>query len=224
MRPINQKIIISLIGFIIILTGLSGQTQAVLNGISVDAKRNGAFITINSTQNIKSENVTGWSASSDWFYITVLDAVTDSIKLVETELTSPMTDLEVHNYAESAQIAFKINQEVESFDIYTSEAPPGILISLRFPIDKIYSALEEEKDEMLNGNTPLVSFSKLQKQNMYKRLRAALYVAGAGLAIGGILTEDKSTNANNWELPAGLGIIATTYLYDTFIKQDEPDY
>jgi hypothetical protein len=224
MRPINQKIIISLIGFIIILTGLSGQTQAVLNGISVDAKRNGAFITINSTQNIKSENVTGWSASSDWFYITVLDAVTDSIKLVETELTSPLTDLEVHNYAESAQIAFKINQEVESFDIYTSEAPPGILISLRFPIDKIYSALEEEKDEMLNGSTAPVSLSKLQKQNMYKRLRAALYVAGTGLAIGGILTEDNSTNANNWELPAGLGIIATTYLYDTFVKQDEPDY
>ena len=223
MQPIYQKIILSLIGFFTILTHLDGQTQAVLNGISVDAKRNGAFITINSTENIKAKNVTGWSASSDWFYITILDAVTDSIKLVKTELTSPMIDLEVHNYAESAQIAFKINREVESFDIYTSETPPGILISLRFPIDEIYSALEEEKDEMLNNIDAPLSLSKIQKQSMYKRLRAALYVAGAGLVIGGFLTEDNSTNANNWELPAGLGIIATTYLYDTFIKKDEPD-
>lgn len=224
MKP--QYYIKSFIFTILVLTlsTLTAQQTPVFDEVTIDSKMNGAFITLFSTTPVLEQNVTGWHTETGWFYVTILNAVTDTTRIGNTELTDPVSDIEITNYPESTQLAFKIEKEVESFDIYTSDSPAGLLISLRFPLEEVIAALEQEKEEMLLNETETVALDDIEGQKLYKRLHAAMYLTGTSLVISGVLMEDSEhVNAPKWEIPAGIGLIAFTYLYDRLFHRDRDD-
>ena len=107
----------------------------------IDSRDNGTIIELQSTKTVDLKNITAWY-SSEWFYLTVYDAKSDSTELLNTDFSNPVRKIEVANSEESTQIALQFNKAIESFEIM----PPlkkGVSLILRFPQEDIKNDLEE---------------------------------------------------------------------------------
>jgi hypothetical protein len=87
-----------------------------INNLEIDSRQNGTLINVGSTKKIDLEDVTAWY-SSEWFYLTIYNAKTDSTKLSNQKLDKAITKIEIANNEESTQIALKLRKEIESFEI-----------------------------------------------------------------------------------------------------------
>ena len=131
-----------------------------INQLDIDSRDNGTIIKLKSTKKIDLKNVTAWY-SSEWFYLTIYDAKSDSTKLSNTPLNKIVRKIEVANSDESTQIALKVNESIESFEIM-SPSKREVSFILRFPQEEIKSdlsdnSLEEliEIDEVKSGKQSL---------------------------------------------------------------------
>ena len=131
-----------------------------INQLDIDSRDNGTIIKLKSTKKIDLKNVTAWY-SSEWFYLTIYDAKSDSTKLSNTPLNKIVRKIEVANSDESTQIALKVNESIESFEIM-SPSKREVSFILRFPQEEIKSdlsdnSLEEliEVDEVKSGKQSL---------------------------------------------------------------------
>ena len=225
-NPIRNFLIICIIiGFV----SLQGQTKSVVTHLNIDKKKNGAFVKVHTTSPINPKHVTGWTAEGGWFYITILGAISDSSRVMNSEIKSPVKELQVENTAESTQLALKLNQRVDNFEFYQSTNPPELLVSLRFPLNEIAGVLEVEKDKMAAAET-ITTYDADLKTNTgvllpdnYKRIRAALYLTGTSLTIAGAAIEANKSEGFAWEIPTGLAIIAGTFIYDKYIRKPQKE-
>jgi hypothetical protein len=90
--------------------------EITINNLEIDSRQNGTLINISSTKKIDLENVTAWY-SSEWFYLTIYNAKTDSTKVSNQKIDKAITKIEIANNEESTQIALKLRKEIESFEI-----------------------------------------------------------------------------------------------------------
>ena len=135
--------------------------QAVtIDNIEIDSKKNGTLINISSTKKIDLEDVTAWY-SSEWFYLTVYNAETDSTKLADKELGGSITKIEIANNEESTQIALKLKKEIESFEI-TNPKRKNISFLLRssqkeskksITMDKEIQTFSEQNDDSMKDSS-----------------------------------------------------------------------
>ena len=128
--------------------------------LDIDSRENGTIVKLKSTKKVDLKNVTSWY-SSEWFYLTIYDAKSDSTKLSNTPLSKIVKKIEVANSDESTQIALKVNESIESFEIM-SPSKREVSFILRFPQQGIKSdlsdnSLEEliEVDEVKSGKQSL---------------------------------------------------------------------
>ena len=128
--------------------------------LDIDSRENGTIVKLKSTKKVDLKNVTAWY-SSGWFYLTIYDAKSDSTKLSNTPLSKIVKKIEVANSDESTQIALKVNESIESFEIM-SPSKREVSFILRFPQQGIKSdlsdnSLEEliEVDEVKSGKQSL---------------------------------------------------------------------
>ena len=134
-----------------------------INSLEVDSRQNGTLINIGSTKKIDLEDVTAWY-SSEWFYLTVYDAKTDSTRLSNQTLSKAITKIEIANNEESTQIAFKLKNEIESFEI-TNPTRKNISFLLRL------SQEEAKKSIAMDDNIELFAESKSKYENTKKSNR-----------------------------------------------------
>lgn len=134
-----------------------------INSLEVDSRQNGTLINIGSTKKIDLEDVTAWY-SSEWFYLTVYDAKTDSTRLSNQTLSKAITKIEIANNEESTQIAFKLKKEIESFEI-TNPTRKNISFLLRL------SQEEAKKSIAMDDNIELFAESKSKYENTKKSNR-----------------------------------------------------
>ena len=220
---------ILLICFLASFVSLNAQTRSVVTHIDVEAKMNGAFIKIHTTSPINPKHVTGWTAEGGWFYITILGAISDSVRVMESELENPIIEMQVDNTAESTQLALKIEQNIENFEFYQSKSPPELLVSLRFPLTEITSVMEQEKEKMESVDSvtaddiELATHTGVKLPDHYKRVKTALYLSGASLTIAGAAIEANKSEGFTWEIPTGLAIIAGTFIYDKYFHKLEKE-
>ena len=118
-----------------------------INQLDIDSRDNGTIIKLKSTKKIDLKNVTAWY-SSEWFYLTIYDAKSDSTKLSNTPLNKIVRKIEVANSDESTQIALKVNESIESFEIM-SPSKKEVSFILRFPQEEIKSELSNNDLEEL---------------------------------------------------------------------------
>lgn len=88
-----------------------------IKDLKVDSKNNGTIINFDLNKKINLEDVTAWY-SSEWFYITIYGANTDSLSLSNYK-NEALKSIEVSNSIESTQIALQLSSEIESFEINT---------------------------------------------------------------------------------------------------------
>jgi len=117
---------------------------ATINNLEIDSRQNGTLINVGTTKKIDLEDVTAWY-SSEWFYLTIYNAKTDSTKLSNQKLDKAITKIEIANNDESTQIALKLRNEIESFEI-TNPTRKNISFLLRL------SQEEAKKSIAMDGN------------------------------------------------------------------------
>jgi len=135
-----------------------------INSLEVDSRQNGTLINIGSTKKIDLEDVTAWY-SSEWFYLTVYDAKTDSTRLSNQTLSKAITKIEIANNEESTQIAFKLKKEIESFEI-TNPTRKNISFLLRL------SQEEAKKSIAMDDNIEQFAESNNKYENTKKSNRS----------------------------------------------------
>ena len=77
--------------------------------LDIDSRENGTIVKLKSTKKVDLKNVTAWY-SSEWFYLTIYDAKSDSTKLSNTPLSKIVKKIQIANSDESTQIALKVNE------------------------------------------------------------------------------------------------------------------
>ena len=90
--------------------------EATINDLEVDSRQNGTMLNVSVNKKVNLEDVTAWY-SSEWFYLTIYNAKTDSVKLANKNYNGSITKIEIANNEESTQIALKLKKEIESFEI-----------------------------------------------------------------------------------------------------------
>ena len=225
MKNFNKQINIAIICLALGIVSINAQTKSIITHLNIENKKNGAFVKIFITSPVDPKNITGWNGDDGWFYITVLGAIADSGRVVNSEIKYPVSQIQVDNADESAQIALKVDKTIENFEFYQSKSPPEILVSLRFPINEIATVLEQERENMgsiesvttIDGQ--IETDRDVQIPDQYKRIRASLYLTGASLTIAGAALQSSKSEKFSWEIPAGLAIIAGTFIYDKYFHK-----
>lgn len=213
-----NKIKLSLICLALSIVSLNAQTKAVITQVIVEPKKNGAFVHLFATKTVDEKHITGWQTDNGWFYITIMDAIADSARVMETLPVYPISEIQVSNVGESTQIALKLETNVENFEFYQAQTPPEILLSLRFPLEQVVGIIEEETANSTPIEQATIQTAEVIPDDIrYKRIRAALYLAGGSLTVAGIAIEASDSDNVSWEISTGLGIVVGTYLYDRFI-------
>jgi hypothetical protein len=100
--------------FLFFCTPVLSQNQTIKK-LNVESKNNGTVIMLESNKKLNLENITAWY-SSDWFYITIYDAESDSLTMSNYKNDS-LKSVEISNTEESTQIALQVNENIESFEI-----------------------------------------------------------------------------------------------------------
>ena len=181
-----------------------GQSKPLINDLRIEPKQNGIFLTIQSSSPLKIENIIGW-VNDDWFYITVHEAVGDSISIQTAQYSYPVITVENTNAEESTQIALRLHGKIENFEFYLSDNKQTIIAALYYSAESVVALLEEKQ---------------LEDYSSYKlnsRLKSVFYLTGGALTISGVISGDGS-KGNNTELALGLTILACTYFYDLVTK------
>ena len=189
------------------------QIKPEISNLKIDIKQNGVFVQMKSSIPINIQNVTGWSTETGWFYITILNAISDSVSISNSAYKFPITNIQTANSEESTQIALKFERKVESFEFYQSDTPPEILLSLRFPVHEVFV---QSKNDIQNNISTNSLYKRPDKSTKYKRIRTGLYLVGTSLTIAGAMDRDNSEEMN-WELPTGIIILTGTYFFDTIL-------
>jgi hypothetical protein len=100
--------------FLFFCTPVLSQNQTIKK-LNVESKNNGTVIMLESNKKLNLENITAWY-SSDWFYITIYNAESDSLTMSNYKNDS-LKSVEISNAEESTQIALQVNENIESFEI-----------------------------------------------------------------------------------------------------------
>ena len=225
MKILNKQINIAIICILLGIVSINAQTKSIITHLNIDNKKNGAFVKLFTTAPVDPKHITGWNSNDGWFYITVLNAIADSGRIVSSEIQYPVSQIQVNNAEESTQIAFKIKEQIENFEFYQSNSPPEILLSLRFPIHDMATVLKQERANMGSAESVTTEGEQIETDtgilipDQYKRIRASLYLAGASLTIAGAALESSKSENIIWEIPTGLAIIAGTFIYDKYFHK-----
>lgn len=118
--------------------------ETTINDIEIDSRKNGTLINVGSTAKINLKDVTAWY-SSEWFYLTVYNAKTDSTKLANQDFNGSVTKIEIANNEESTQIALKLRKKIESFEI-TNPTRRNIAFLLRLSQEEAKKSIAMDED------------------------------------------------------------------------------
>jgi len=197
---INKTVIV-----LSILISMSfGQSKSLLNNLRIEPKQNGLFLTIQSSSTLNIKNITGW-VNDDWFYMTVHEAIGDSISIQSAQYSYPVITVENTNAEESTQIALRLQGNIENYEFYLSENKQTIIVALYYSAESVVALLEEKQIENQSNFT------------LNSRFKSVLYLAGGALTISGVISGDGS-DGKNQELTLGLFILACTFFYNFVTK------
>ena len=173
-----------------------------IKNLQIESKNNGTVIQLDSNKKVNLENVTAWY-SSEWFYMTIYDANTDSLSLANYKNDS-LKNIEVSNSDESTQIAVQLFSDIESFEINTPKRKTlQFFLRNNQSIAKNSISIEDEIDIIETEENPPkekeIIYEKEQPRNANNKL-----IVIAGLIVSAI----DITNSTSFSVGALISIIA----------------
>ena len=214
MRPLK---LIRILLLLLIWTVVILPAQTTITGLSIESKKNGAFLRIMTNKPVDLQNTSGWIRKDIYFYLTIMNSRADSDRILATPLIAPVKKLELSFVGESTQLMFELDQPLESFELYQSERPPELLVSLRFPLTEVFASLQAAKEQTQPAILPPSRPAVLATGTTYGKIRSALYLTGVSLTVAGIINQDNKSGISK-EFGAGLSLVLGTYLFDKHIK------
>jgi len=191
---------------LLFLSLAAGSNRTIIQDLRIDVKQNGLILTLQSNDAVKYENITGW-INEDWFYLTIHEAIGDSISISSTHFSSPILHIQNSNSGESTQLSLRLKNPIDQYDVYLSNNNRTIQVALYYPAETMITMLDQQD---LSGYQ--------EKLKLHHRLISVSYFAGVALSISGILSGDGSSSGNS-ELSLGLVILIITYVFDHSLEQ-----
>ena len=139
----KKNLILTLL-FLFFYTPILSQNQTIKK-LHVESKNNGTVVLLDSNKKLNLENVTAWY-SSEWFYITIYDAQSDSLAISNYKNDS-LKNIEISNAKESTQIALQLKENIESFEI---DSPQRKSIQFLLRNNQIISKNKISKDSTVS--------------------------------------------------------------------------
>lgn len=139
----KKNLILTLL-FLFFYTPILSQNQTIKK-LHVESKNNGTVVLLDSNKKLNLENVTAWY-SSEWFYITIYDAQSDSLAISNYKNDS-LKNIEISNAEESTQIALQLKENIESFEI---DSPQRKSIQFLLRNNQIISKNKISKDSTVS--------------------------------------------------------------------------
>lgn len=115
-----------------------------------EEKLNGTLIKIRTAKPFNDENIQSWVHDSGWLYLTIHNGKLDTNDFKISSLPKIIKDVVLVQSEESAQISFKLSEKVEELDVYQTENPSFIVLTLRDKrsksLDDYFAQLETQKE------------------------------------------------------------------------------
>ncbi|MFH1851111.1 MAG: N-acetylmuramoyl-L-alanine amidase [Candidatus Neomarinimicrobiota bacterium] len=117
-----------------------------ITGVTFEEKTNGTIIRLQTRAVFPEGNLSSFVHENGWFYITVANGLADSSTLVRSELGSSIRRILVDQLDESAQVAFQLRPKIEAHEVYQTQEPSEIVITLRTPVMDSMARLKDLRD------------------------------------------------------------------------------
>ena len=157
--------------------------ENTINNIEIDSRENGTLIKIGGTKKINLKDVTAWY-SSEWFYLTIYNAQTDSTKLVNQSSSQGIAKIEIANNEESTQVALKLKKKIESFEIANpTRKNISFLLRLSQQEAKKSIAMDKNIQEFSQENSKPIKAKKSRNKNLSQTTDRTLELSILGVIV-----------------------------------------
>jgi N-acetylmuramoyl-L-alanine amidase len=106
-----------------------------INRVVIDEKANGTILYIKTRKEFPEGHVSAFKHKNGWFYVTVKGGIIDSEKVKNTYTRGNVRKVTADQLNESAQLAFKLGSDIVGHELYQTDKPSEIVITLRSPIE-----------------------------------------------------------------------------------------
>ena len=202
---------------LIIAMGLSlGKSDqlSILQNIEFKVKENGLIIEFEFSSDISLNRVSGWYAQTEWFYVTFLNTIVDSVKGPLMENSEFIKDIQIDQMGESLQLSIKLSIPPKNHEFFQRSGTRQIFLTLRSPM-QIISKVDSITKQEIQISASEVTKPKLFIPEQHNKIKVIGYFIGVSFTVSGILQEDSKSKIN-WALPTGIGIFLGTYVYDNY--------
>ena len=148
-----------------------------ITGAELEPYSNGHLLTIKASR--KLSNFEAFIAEDGWLYVTVSDAIADTIALARFKTGEVIRRLQVYQYPTSVQLTFKLSPDVAQVDPIVDQKTNNLLLALhsRAAMDKAKAESERAEKERLRQAEMQ---DKLQKARDRASLDVIVIDAGHG--------------------------------------------
>ena len=106
-----------------------------VNKIEIDQKANGTILYIKTRKKFPEGHISAFKNKNGWFYVTIKGGTLDSKIIEKTYTRGSIKKVTADQLEESAQLAFKLRSEIAGHELYQTNDPSEIVITLRTPIE-----------------------------------------------------------------------------------------
>ena len=106
-----------------------------VNKIEIDEKANGTILYIKTRKKFPDGHISAFKNKNGWFYVTIKGGTLDSKTMEKTYTRGSVRKVTADQLDESAQLAFKLRSEIAGHELYQTNNPSEIVITLRTPIE-----------------------------------------------------------------------------------------
>ena len=107
-----------------------------ITDLDIEQKANGTILSIYTRGRFSDGHISSFEHENGWFYLTVQDGIVDTNRINKADTRGVVAKVTAHQFAESAQIAFRLRSEIIGHDVFQSPDPNTIVITLRTPFSK----------------------------------------------------------------------------------------
>ena len=149
-----------------------------ITGAELEPYSNGHLLTIKASR--KLSNFEAFIAADGWLYVTVTDAVADTVALARFKTSDAIRRLQVYQYPTSVQLTFKISPDIVQVDPIVDQQTNNLLLALHSR-----GALEKAKQESEKAERERLQQAEMQGKLQEARRRASLDVIVIDAGHGG---------------------------------------
>jgi N-acetylmuramoyl-L-alanine amidase len=107
-----------------------------ITDLDIEQKANGTILTIYTREQFKEGHISSFEHENGWFYLTIQDGIVDTTRINKVDTRGVVAKVTANQFAESAQIAFRLRSGIIGHEMFQSPDPNAIVITLRTPFDK----------------------------------------------------------------------------------------